>query len=191
MCGVDIAPEHGHVVDVQHRSLQCVCRPCWMLFTHAGAGGSRLRAVPDRYERLPSDRIDEAQWNALQVPVGLAFFLRGSATGRVSGFYPSPAGATESELSLEAWDDLARVLPALGTLADDVEGLLVRRGLSSERSRHLGTTCAFIVPIDVCYELVGRVRRSWRGFSGGDEAWREIDAFFERIDTRAAGAVIQ
>ena len=28
---------------------------------------------------------------------------------------------------------------------------------------------AFFVPIDLCYALVGLVRREWRGFSGGTE----------------------
>jgi hypothetical protein len=32
--------------------------------------------------------------------------------------------------------------------------------------------------IDACCELVGRVRRHWKGFSGGDEAWSEIETFF-------------
>ena len=41
-----------------------------------------------------------------QIPIGLAFFMRSSVSGGVVAFYPSPAGATESELSLEAWDEL-------------------------------------------------------------------------------------
>jgi len=39
-------------------------------------------------------------------------------------------------------------------------------------------------PCPLCYELVGRVRRLWKGFSGGDEAWSEIEAFFATVRRR-------
>jgi hypothetical protein len=47
------------------------------------------------------------------------------------------------------------------------------------------TTEALIVPIDACYELVGRIRSAWQGFRGGDVVWREIDGFFARAKDRA------
>jgi hypothetical protein len=34
------------------------------------------------------------------------------------------------------------------------------------------------VPVDDCYRLVATVRRSWRGFAGGDRVTAEIEAFF-------------
>jgi hypothetical protein len=94
--------------------------------------------------------------------------------------YPSPAGATESELALEAWAALTEAVPALASLAADVEALLVRR------SEH--TVEALIVPIDVCYELVGIIRVAWRGFHGGEDLWRNVDLFFERAAERARSA---
>ena len=36
------------------------------------------------------------------------------------------------------------------------------------------------MPIDACYELVGQLRRLWRGFDGGQEAHDALDAFFDR-----------
>ena len=50
---------------------------------------------------------------------------------------------------------------------------------------------ALIVPIDACYELVGRIRHTWSGIHGGDEVIREIDAFFGRIieHTRSTAGV--
>ena len=45
----------------------------------------------------------------------------------------------------------------------------------------------FLVPIDACYELVGELRRLWRGFDGGSEAHDALDAFFDRV--RAARRV--
>ena len=38
-----------------------------------------------------------------------------------------------------------------------------------------------MVSIDLCYELTGLLRTHWRGFGGGDEAWRALDAFFAEI----------
>jgi hypothetical protein len=186
-CGAEITDEHGHVADVPRRALLCVCRPCYLLFTHDGAGGSRFRAVPERYLLLPEFASAQDGWEALNIPIGLAFFLRNSATGRTTAFYPSAAGATESELDLGTWDTLVRDVPPLATLGADVEALLVRR-TESQGERPDGTggsIAAMIVPIDACYELVGRIRRTWQGFHGGDEVRREIDEFFARAIARA------
>ena len=35
------------------------------------------------------------------------------------------------------------------------------------------------MPIDACYELVGEMRRLWKGFGGGTEANDAMDAFFD------------
>jgi hypothetical protein len=194
LCGAEIASEHGHVVNVPSRTLLCVCRPCYLLFTQDGAGGARFRAVPQRYRVLPGFAAALDDWELLQIPIGLAFFFRNSATGRTTAFYPSPAGATESELPLDAWEALVRSAPALSTLASDVEALLVRSPLpksgygvprpaspqGADDAESAPRIDALIVPIDACYELVGRIRRSWRGFQGGDDVWREIDEFFAR-----------
>lgn len=180
VCGAPMAEEHGHLVNMVRRSVMCVCRNCYLLFTHEGAGGGRFRAVPQRYVRLPEFAAASQEWESLQIPIGLAFLFRSSATGRVTAFYPGPAGATESELPLDAWDRLLRTVPALSNLSDDVEALLVRVG--AERCD------AFIVPIDACYELVGRIRVSWSGFQGGDEVWREVDRFVIRAGERAEAA---
>src|SRR5438874_565218 len=126
-CGVAIAAEHAHLVDVPRRMLLCVCRPCYLLFTHDGAGGVRFRAVPERYGLVPELASAREGWEGLDIPVGLAFLFRNSATGRITAFYPSPAGATESELGLDAWNALVGAAPSLATLAADVEALLVRR----------------------------------------------------------------
>jgi hypothetical protein len=76
---------------------------------------------------------------------------------------------------------VTRANPLLDSLSPDVEALLVYK-------RPDGFEC-HLVPIDACYELVGRVRRPWKGFSGGDEAWSEIEAFFATVRRRGmAGA---
>ena len=185
LCAELIPDEHGHVVDLESRALLCACRPCYLVFAPMGAGGTRFRAVPDRYVSFPDFALTAAQWDALQIPVGVAFFFVNSALDQVAAFYPSPAGATESELSLASWGEIVAANPDLETLQPDVEAFLVR---SAERRSGTATAECFLVPIDVCYELVGELRRLWKGFDGGTEAHAALEAFFDRIRTRAMPA---
>ncbi|MGH3327824.1 MAG: DUF5947 family protein [Streptomycetales bacterium] len=180
MCSEALAEEHSHVVDLVSRGLMCSCRACYLLFTSDGAAGGNYRAVPDRHRYDPSFRLTAAQWEELQIPVGLAFFFRNSTMGRFVAFYPSPAGATESELPLETWNDVLRANPDVAELEADVEALLLRqRGQRFE---------CYLAPIDACYGLVGRVRLHWRGFEGGEEVWQEIDTFFGQLRERGEPA---
>jgi Family of unknown function (DUF5947) len=156
LCGAEIPAAHSHIVDSEKHKLLCACRPCYLLFTHSGAAGGKLRSVSERYRKLP--RIDLL---CEEIPVGIAFFIRDSASNRIKGFYPSPAGATESEIVIDAPD-----------LEPDIEALLVNKHES------------WIVPADACYELIGRIRKTWRGFDGGAEAWREIDSFFANLQEK-------
>jgi hypothetical protein len=122
--------------------------------------------------------VSAADWEALQIPVGIAFLLRPSPFGGVVGFYPGADGAMESLPSLDAWDAIRRRSAAAGSVAADTEALLLRR-LADGRFR------ACIAPIDRCYELVGRIHRFWRGSDGGDEARAEIERFFEALNAPA------
>ncbi|MFG2763698.1 DUF5947 family protein [Streptomyces rubiginosohelvolus] len=176
LCGEPLPDEHRHLVDTTRRSLKCSCPPCHLLFTRPGAGQGRFRAVPDRYLTDPGFALDG--WNRLQIPVGLAFFFRNSALDRFAAFYPSPAGATESELDPATWDAVIGGTRLAGLLQDDVEALL----LHAERDRP--ATCT-LVPIDVCYELVGRMRLHWKGFDGGAEARAALAEFFGRVESSA------
>lgn len=178
MCGAPVADEHQHVVNVGSRSLLCTCRPCYLLFTHDDAALA-YRAVPDRYLSFPD--IAAPVWDELELPVGTAFLFVNSALDRVVAFYPGPAGATESELSLEAWERVVAGAPGLATLKVDVEALLVRAVDQKVE--------AFLVPIDVCYELVGHLRRLWRGFDGGQDVRKRLDEFFDQVRGKARPAV--
>lgn len=177
MCAETIADEHQHVVNVAARQLMCVCRACYLLFTDAQAE-LRYRAVPDRYLSFPDFALDRRAWEALQIPVGIAFFFTNSALGRTVAFYPGPAGATESELALDLWGAISAADARVGLLADDVEALLVR-------VPDIGAPQSYLVPIDACYEFVGRLRLLWRGFDGGQEARAFTDEFFAQIAARA------
>jgi hypothetical protein len=179
LCAEPIGDEHGHLVDVHARRLLCACRGCHLLFMSQGAGGGHFRAVPDRYLAFPEFRLSAAQWDSLQIPVSVAFFLVNSTLDRVAAFYPGPAGATESLLPLDTWAQVVAANPALADLEPDVEAFLVRA------DRNVGGAECFVVPVDVCYELVGRLRMLWRGFDGGREAHEALDDFFTRVRTKA------
>ena len=176
LCAVPVGPAHGHVADLERSTLACACRACYLLFTDPGAGRGRYRAVPERYLRDAARPLSAAEWAELDVPVGLAFFLRSSRRGQVGGFYPSPAGVTECTLDLEAWARLGRAHPLLLAAEDDVEAVLVSRA-------DAGVEC-FLVPIDVCYELAGRMRLLWQGFDGGPEARQSITEFLDSVRAR-------
>ncbi len=202
LCAQLIPDEHNHVVDLESRSLMCACRPCYLVFSPQGSGGNRFRAVPDRFLSFADFTLSSAQWDAMQIPVGVAFFFMNSSLNHIAAFYPGPAGATESMLSLDSWDEVVGTNPALATLQPDVEAFLVRS--ADRRSVDLQDTVGsgvadgsgvdtvqaecFLVPIDVCYELVGELRRLWKGFDGGTEAHAALDAFFDRVRSKAQPA---
>jgi hypothetical protein len=136
--------------------------------------------VPRRIEFLENFQLSDEQWESLHLPINLAFFFHSSATQRVVAIYPSPAGATESLLTLEAWGDLVAANPVLNELEPDVEALLVNR---------VGPIRDFIrAPIDECFKLVGIIRMHWRGLSGGTEVWNQINRFSQNLKERSAVA---
>ena len=177
LCATEIPAGHGHIADLEQSALSCACRACYLLFTHAQAGRGRYRAVPDRYLHDPARRLSVGEWDEFEIPVGLAFFLRSSQRGEVSAFYPSPAGATESTLNLQAWDRLTVAHPLLAAADADVEAILICRTESGVEY--------FLVPVDACYELAGRMRLHWRGFDGGAEARQSIAEFLSLVRSRS------
>lgn len=182
LCGAPVPDEHAHLLDARTDAIACACRACALLFPGRGAapvevGGARYVPVPARVRALPGPDLSDEQWEALQIPVGLAFFTRSTRQGRLVARYPSPAGPTESQLDLAVWAELEAANPALRELEPDVEALLVNR---------VGTAADdLLVPIDRCYELVGLVRQHWRGLSGGPEVWGAVAEFFARLRASA------
>ncbi len=152
----------------------CACRGCYLLFTPEGAGGNHFKAVPDRYLSFPEIQLTPSQWDGLQIPVSVAFFFVNSTIDRVAAFYPSPAGATESLLSLDVWDDIVGANPELATLLPDVEAILVRA------DRETSSVEVFLVPIDACYELVGASPAALAGIRRGQRGARSPRAVLLR-----------
>lgn len=170
---------HQHLVDPATRQLVCSCDACAVLFS--SQEGARFRRVPRDARALDRFHMTEGQWDSLGIPIGLAYFFRSTPQAQVVAFYPSPAGATESLLSLERWNDIVAENPSLVRMEPDVEALLVNRVSRPGRP----SPSYFIVPIDSCYRLVGLIRKHWRGFTGGTEVWQEVDGFFDRLQATA------
>ncbi len=173
LCSEVLDGRHGHLVDTDKRSIACACRACYLLFTHGGAAGGKYRAIPERICHDPERPLDGTDWNELQIPVTMAFFFRNSALDRVVAGYPSPGGVTECELDLEAWDRLAVAYPLLAELAPDTEAIFVNKEE------------VFLIPIDMCYSLVGELRLYWQGFDGGAEVRAALEAFLTGLRRRA------
>ena len=177
LCASPIALGHRHLLELEPNRLRCVCSPCALLFERPGAGAGRYRAVPDRVLRLEGFELDESRWYDLAIPVGLAYFVRSSRESRVRAFYPAPMGAVESKLGLDAWSAIERDNPVLAAIEQDVEALLVRRLPSGEDF--------WVVSIEACFELVAILRTRWRGLTGGEQLWSEVETFFVALEAKA------
>ncbi|MFI0720605.1 DUF5947 family protein [Streptomyces sp. NPDC021224] len=175
--GTGLGAGHRHLVDTGRRTLACACPACALLFENPGSAHGRFRTVPDRWLTDPGHTVDDAAWERLRIPVGVVFFFRNAALDRFVALYPSPAGATESELEPDSWQEVLDRTRLAAVLRPDVEALLLRRDDG-------GCAC-YLVPIDACYELVGRMRLLWQGFDGGAEARAALDAFFASVAGRA------
>ena len=176
-CGVGLAPEHKHLLEVAKRRIVCTCTPCALRFQDVVGG--RFKLVPSDIRYLSEFDLSDSEWENLALPINLAFFFYSTPQQKMNAMYPSPAGATESLLPLTAWTSLVERNSELTTMAADVEALLVNR-VGAKREY-------YIVPIDLCFELIGLIRVHWRGLSGGDKVWEEVEIFFSKLRASARG----
>ena len=173
LCPLSLAEDHKHLLDLEERRIICVCPTCWSV----RSGEARYRPTGSRTLWLEPFELTDEMWASFQIPIGLAFFLRSSTTGGIVALYPSPAGATESELDLYAWDRLVTANPVLEDLDPDAEAVIVNR---------LATPPAFaIAPLDDCYRLVGIIKSTWEGISGGAAMEAAVQRYFDDMRTTA------
>ncbi len=175
MCSAELSADHQHLVDPSTRQMICACQACAILFSSTAE--TKYRRVPQRVRYLPGFQLSDAQWESLMIPINMAFFFRSSAAGKVISLYPSPAGATESLLDFESWDEFLRSNPVLHEMEPDTEALLV--------NRIRGAGEYYLLPIDECYKLVGLIRTNWRGLAGGTEVWEAIGKFFTELKEKS------
>jgi len=180
LCGVELAGDHPHLVDPKARKLLCSCPACSLLF--GSQAGSKYKPCSRRIRYLAGFRLTDAEWASLMIPINMAFFFISSPEARVVAQYPSPAGATESQLPLDTWSDLVAENPVLADMESDVEALLVNR---LGPARGYSDPEYYLLPIDECYKLVWLIRAHWRGLSGGADVWKELESFFGDLKTRS------
>ena len=180
LCATPLSSDHQHLFEPARRKVLCSCDACSLLFP--ANSETKYKRVPRRARFLPGFRLTDGQWDSLMIPINMAFFFESTPEKRVVALYPSPAGAIESLLALDSWNDIVRDNPVLATLEADVEALLVNR---IGQSRGAGEAEYFVAPIDHCFKLVGIIRGHWRGLSGGTEVWREIANFFTDLKEKA------
>ena len=173
LCGSLLSDDHRHLLELNERRILCACEPCLAM----KSGLESYCPVGTRTLWLDDFVFPDELWAAFQLPVGLAFFLRSTGTNTLVALYPSPAGATECELHLESWDKLVDLNPILRDLEADAEALVVNRISQTPQQA--------IVPIDECYRLVGLIKSTWQGISGGNAIEEAVPKFFTFIRDKA------
>lgn len=179
LCSLELGADHPHLIELAQRRLICTCEACAILFSGQGV---KFKRVPRRVASLSNFTLSDAEWDGLMVPINMAFFFKNSLENRVIAMYPSPAGAMESLLALESWNDIMDRNPVMKAMESDVEALLVNR---LGYSRGHSAPEYYLLPIDECYRLVGLIRMHWKGLSGGTEVWQELGQFFSSLKVRA------
>ncbi len=173
LCKTTIPEDHRHLLNLVERRIECVCESCWAL----RSGDAEYRPTGGRTLWLPTLELPDELWASFEIPIGLAFFMDSSITGCVVALYPSPGGATESELHFSSWSRMVELNPILTNLEPDIEGLIVNR---------LADPPAYaIAPIDRCYALTGTIKVSWEGISGGSKVREAVSNFFQELRTQA------
>ncbi|MGZ4183468.1 MAG: DUF5947 family protein [Solirubrobacteraceae bacterium] len=176
LCGMAIPEDHRHLLALVERRIVCSCEACWAM----RAGEGDYRPTGNRTLWLPDLDVPDDIWANFQIPIGLAFFMHSTVTACVVAMYPSPAGATESELHFETWRRMVELNPVLDDLEPDIEGLIVNR--LTEPPVYA------VAPIDRCYALTGAIKLTWEGISGGTGVGEAVSRFFDELRREAVAA---
>jgi hypothetical protein len=176
LCGIGIPSDHRHLLALSERRIVCACEACWAM----RSGEGDYRPTGNRTLWLGELDVPDDLWASFQIPIGLAFFMESTVTACVVAMYPSPGGATESELHFDSWSRMRALNPVLEGLEPDIEGLIVNRLADSPQY--------VIAPIDRCYELTGTIKAHWEGISGGSGVETAVGEFFEALRARAVSA---
>ncbi len=172
-CGRALETDHRHLVDLSAMKFMCTCEMCMITMAEAG----NYKPLPQRYLELVDFNMQDELWADFLIPVNMAFLVMSSSHKGAIAYYPGPAGATESKLKMDPWDRLGELNPVLNEMSPDLEALLINRLDALPQY--------FIVPVDSCYELIGRIRIAWKGISGGREVNDTIRQFFNGLKKKS------
>jgi hypothetical protein len=173
LCKRPLSSDHRHLLELDERRILCTCEPCLAV----QSGLANYCPVSTRTLWLDGFVFPDELWAAFQLPIGLAFFMRSTGTNTVVALFFNDTAATESELHLESWTKLVELNPILLDLEADAEALVVNR--ITEPAQHA------IVPIDECYRLVGLIKSTWQGISGGNAIEDAVPKFFDYVRNKA------
>ncbi len=126
LCDGEVPADHRHLLQLAERQILCACESCFAL----RSGDPELR--PTGHRIVPLARLSACRTSSgprFRIPIGLAFLFGARSRASSPPSIPSPAGATESELDLEAWEELVAANPILETLE------LGRRGADRQPPR--------------------------------------------------------
>ena len=84
LCGTSMPEDHRHLLQLDERSIVCVCESCWAL----RSGDAEYVPTGSRVVWLEDLDLPDDLWARFQIPIGLAFFLR--TAGRRGGLLPEP-----------------------------------------------------------------------------------------------------
>ena len=176
LCGIGVPEDHRHLLALSERRIVCACEACWAM----RSGEGDYRPTGNRTLWLPGLDVPDDLWASFQIPIGLAFFMESTVTACVVAMYPSPGGATESELHFDTWSRMRELNPVLDGLEPDIEGLIANR---------LADPPIYVIaPIDRCYALTGTIKARWEGISGGPGVEAAVAEFFEALRAQAVPA---
>jgi Family of unknown function (DUF5947) len=176
LCGIGVPEDHRHLLALSERRIICACEACWAM----RSGEGDYRPTGNRTLWLPGLDVPDDLWASFQIPIGLAFFMESTVTACVVAMYPSPGGATESELHFDTWSRMRELNPVLDGLEPDIEGLIANR---------LADPPIYVIaPIDRCYALTGTIKARWEGISGGPGVEAAVAEFFEALRAQAVPA---
>ena len=186
LCAAPLSAPHDHLLS-PGRTVVCACAACGLLL---GAAAGRYRKLPTRVLRLGPNAITPEDWAALAIPIGVAFLFRRD-NGAGAAIYPGPAGVIEAELDAAVWVRLAASCPPIAAMAPEVEGVLAQRMAPRPELPYPPPPRHYVAPRDRCLALAAILRREWRGFGGGDGAWRALDQCFAALDREAVDLTAQ
>ena len=169
LCGAGLPSDHRHLIHLDERRLLCACETCWSV----RSGEAPFRPAGVRTEWLDDFDLPDEAWASFGIPIGLAFFMRTGEPDRVVALYPAPPGRPSRRSTPARGHGSREMNPALERLEPDSEALIVNR--MDEPHQHA------IAPIDDCYRLVGMIKSSWEGISGGTGPELAIEQFFAEL----------
>lgn len=176
LCAIELFADHEHLFAPATRTLKCACKACVLIIPTSEA--SPYRAIPRGSKQIAVDGI--AAWlDRLGVPVGVAALVKRENPARITVNYPGPAGLVEADLSDDHWELLCAEVPAVADLEPEVEALVWSRLESSDGERVLR------VGIDAVFRLIGELRQSWQGITGGLEGPAAVKRVLAELGAQA------